>query len=45
MDLFAGPGKYKDDTPSTPVIVLQTAIKDPRRLDTQGHKTLAFRVA
>ncbi len=22
--------KYKDDTPSTPVIVLQTAIKDPR---------------
>jgi len=30
MDLFAGPGKYKDDTPSTPVIVLQTAIKDPR---------------
>jgi len=30
MDLFAGPGKYKDDTPSTPVIVLQTAIKDAR---------------
>jgi len=30
MDLFAGPGKYNDDTPSTPVIVLQTAIKDPR---------------
>ncbi len=30
MDLFAGPGRYKDDTPSTPVIVLQTAIKDPR---------------
>jgi three-Cys-motif partner protein len=30
MDLFAGPGKYKDETPSTPVIVLQKAIKDPR---------------
>jgi three-Cys-motif partner protein len=30
MDLFAGPGKYKDDTPSTPIIGLQTAIKDPR---------------
>jgi three-Cys-motif partner protein len=30
MDLFAGPGKYKDDTPSTPVIVLQKAINDPR---------------
>jgi len=30
MDLFAGPGKYNDDTPSTPVIVLQTAIKDPK---------------
>lgn len=28
MDLFAGPGLYNDGTPSTPVIVLQTAIKD-----------------
>ena len=28
MDLFAGPGKYKDDTPSTPVLVLQHAIKN-----------------
>ncbi len=28
MDLFAGPGRYSDGTPSTPVIVLQTAIKD-----------------
>jgi three-Cys-motif partner protein len=27
MDLFAGPGRYSDGTPSTPVIVLQTAIK------------------
>jgi three-Cys-motif partner protein len=27
MDLFAGPGRYGDGTPSTPVIVLQTAIK------------------
>jgi len=30
MDLFAGPGKYKDDTPSTPVLVLQHAIKNAR---------------
>lgn len=30
IDLFAGPGKYKDDTPSTPVIVLQKAISDPQ---------------
>ena len=30
MDLFAGPGRYEDGTPSTPVIVLQTAVKDPR---------------
>jgi three-Cys-motif partner protein len=30
MDLFAGPGKYKDDTPSTPLLVLQHAINDPR---------------
>jgi three-Cys-motif partner protein len=29
MDLFAGPGRYADGTPSTPVIVLQAAIKDP----------------
>ncbi len=29
LDLFAGPGKYEDGTPSTPLIVLQTAIKDP----------------
>jgi three-Cys-motif partner protein len=28
MDLFAGPGRYSDGTPSTPVIVLQTAIKE-----------------
>lgn len=29
MDLFAGPGRYNDETPSTPVIVLQKAIEDP----------------
>jgi three-Cys-motif partner protein len=28
IDLFAGPGRYSDGTPSTPVIVLQMAIKD-----------------
>ena len=28
MDLFAGPGRYSDGTPSTPVIVLQKAVKD-----------------
>lgn len=28
VDLFAGPGRYNDGTPSTPVIVLQKAIKD-----------------
>lgn len=28
MDLFAGPGRYGDGTPSTPVIVLQAAVKD-----------------
>jgi three-Cys-motif partner protein len=37
VDLFAGPGQYLDGTPSTPVIVIQTALKDPeltRRLVT-----------
>jgi len=29
IDLFAGPGRYEDGTPSTPLIVLQEAIKDP----------------
>lgn len=29
MDLFAGPGRYSDGTPSTPVIVLQKALKEP----------------
>lgn len=29
MDLFAGPGRYNDRTPSTPVIVLQKAIQEP----------------
>lgn len=28
MDLFAGPGRYTDGTPSTPIRVLQTAVKD-----------------
>lgn len=29
MDLFAGPGRYNDGTPSTPITVLETAIKEP----------------
>lgn len=29
MDLFAGPGRYKDGTPSTPIMVLQQAVSDP----------------
>lgn len=29
MDLFAGPGVYKDGTPSTPIVVLQKAVDDP----------------
>lgn len=37
VDLFAGPGQYLDGTPSTPVIVIKAALKDPgltRRLVT-----------
>jgi three-Cys-motif partner protein len=30
VDLFAGPGKYEDGTPSTPLIVLKAVISDPR---------------
>ncbi len=29
MDLFAGPGRYKDGTTSTPLLVLKQAIADP----------------
>ena len=29
VDLFAGPGKYEDGTPSTPLIVLQKAVQEP----------------
>ena len=28
IDLFAGPGRYKDGTPSTPLLVLKQAVKD-----------------
>jgi three-Cys-motif partner protein len=37
IDLFAGPGRYKDGTKSTPLLILETAIADPemrRRLVT-----------
>jgi three-Cys-motif partner protein len=29
IDLFAGPGRYKDGTSSTPLLILQQAIADP----------------
>src|SRR5688572_20126900 len=29
IDLFAGPGRYKDGTASTPILVLQQAAADP----------------
>lgn len=29
IDLFAGPGRYKDGTKSTPVLVLETALANP----------------
>ena len=29
IDLFAGPGRYEDNTKSTPLLVLEHAIKDP----------------
>lgn len=32
IDLFAGPGYYKDGTKSTPILILEEAIKDPRLL-------------
>ena len=29
VDLFSGPGRYRDATPSTPLLILQTAIANP----------------
>jgi three-Cys-motif partner protein len=29
IDLFAGRGRYKDDSPSTPLLVLESAVQDP----------------
>jgi three-Cys-motif partner protein len=29
IDLFAGPGRYKDGTKSTPLLILETAVGDP----------------
>ena len=29
IDLFAGPGRYKDGTKSTPIFILEQAIRDP----------------
>ncbi|WP_202925537.1 three-Cys-motif partner protein TcmP [Edaphobacter sp. 12200R-103] len=33
IDLFAGPGRYKDGTKSTPLLVLESAIEDPNMRD------------
>lgn len=30
MDLYAGPGRYKDGAASTPLLILETAINDPQ---------------
>jgi three-Cys-motif partner protein len=30
IDLFAGPGRYEDNTKSTPLLVLEKAITDPK---------------
>ena len=33
IDLFSGPGKYSDGTPSTPILVLKEALKSPEICD------------
>ncbi len=39
IDLFAGPGRYKDSTASTPLLVLQKTIDDP---DMRQHLEILF---
>lgn len=33
IDLFAGPGRYEDGTNSTPLLILENAIADPKLRD------------
>jgi three-Cys-motif partner protein len=33
IDLFAGPGRYRDGTTSTPILILEQAIRDPDMRD------------
>ncbi len=39
IDLFSGPGRYEDGSPSTPLWVLDYAIKDPKLC---SHLTTVF---
>ncbi len=34
IDLFAGPGRYKDGSKSTPILVLEMALQDPKLRET-----------
>ena len=36
IDLFAGPGRYKDGSSSTPVLILEMALKEPNLRDHLG---------
>jgi three-Cys-motif partner protein len=33
LDLFAGPGRYKDGSKSTPILILEKAVADPKMRD------------
>ncbi len=33
VDLYAGPGRYRDGSASTPLLVIESALKDPRVAD------------
>src|SRR5208283_3900475 len=39
FDLFCGPGRYKDGTPSSPLMVLERAVADP---DLRKHLVTIF---
>ena len=39
FDLFCGPGRYKDGTPSSPLVVLETAVANP---DLRKHLVTFF---
>lgn len=40
VDLFAGPGRYANGAKSTPLLILERAVKDPKYLPGSAHSSM-----